>query len=196
MSPISLEAYKAELRKQHAAYRARTYDEAVERAVRFYERYEMLNRNYAPDDPVYSVARAGITPVAGSDYMTFLAVPSRQWRLLEVIIGSEGTASAAARAAIGRSTGGATSGGAVTPEKFNSSSGTSLFSTTSIVTTWTTQPTAPTNWELVFSWNAFGGFVDWKAAPGEELYYLNEQVSFRNLAGVAVLSVNAIWEEL
>jgi hypothetical protein len=196
VNPIGLEAYKAELRRQHAAYRARSYDEAVERAVAFYEKYEALNRNFLPDDPVYSAVRPGITPVANADYMTFLAVASRQWRLLEIIIGGEGTASAAARAAIGISTGGATSGGAQTPEKFNSNSPASLFSTTSIVTTWTTQPTAPTNWKLGWSFNAFGGYIDWKAAPGEELYFLNEQVSFRNLAGTAVLTVNAIWEEL
>lgn len=196
LTGIGVEEYKATLRAAHARVHARSYDEALERGQRFYELYEQVNRDYLPDDPVYSVTRSGITPVAGSDYWTFLAVASRQWRLLEVIIGSEGTASAAARAAVGISSAGTTSGGAQTPEKFNTNSPASLFSTTNIVTTWTAQPTAPTNWKLVWAWNALGGFVDWKAAPGEELYFLNEQVSFRNLAGTAVLSVTAIWEEL
>jgi hypothetical protein len=40
--------------------------------------------------------------------------------------------------------------------------------------------------------------VDWKAAPGEEIYMQgsSEQNSFRNAAGTAVLSVTAIFEEL
>jgi hypothetical protein len=196
LTGVGVEEYKAHLRAGHARRRARCYAEAVEQATRFYELYERVNRDFLPDDPVYSVTRAGITPVGGNDYWTFLAVASRQYRFLEVIIGGEGTVSAAARAAIGISTAGTTSGGAQTPEKFNVNSGTSLFGTTSIVTTWSAQPTAPTNWALVWGFNSFGGFIDWKAAPGEEYQIFNQQVSFRNLAGTGVLSVTAIWEEL
>jgi len=202
---ISLDAHKTEMRRAHFADdRAKLsgyagmdlYRKTQEHAFEFFRQYEQVNRDFCPDDPVYSVVRAAVTPVAGNDLFTFLAVGARQWRLLELIIGSEALASAAHRVGWQTSTVGTTSGGALTPEKFNTNSPVSLFSTTSIVTTWAAQPTLSGNPKLVFAYNELGGFIDWKAAPGEEDYRSNEQVSFRNLAGTGVLSVTTIWEEL
>ena len=200
---ITPETVKRAMRAEHYAdtralnYRGfDRYKAATEFARTFWARYEQINRDFLPDDPVYSVIRSGMTAVAATDMLTFLAVASRQWRLLEIIAGSEGTASAAARIVWQTSTAGTTSGGALTPEKFNTNSPASLFSTTNIVTTWSVQPTLSTNPKLSWGFNALGGFIDWKAAPGEEDYRLNEQVSERHVVGVEVLSITTVWEEL
>lgn len=200
---LGTEEFKSVLRAaHHRDSRARIYKgmdgyhKAQEIAFAFFRRYEQVNRDFCPDDPVYSAVRAGVTPSAGNDLFTYLAVASRQYRFLELIVGSEATASAAHRIVHQTSTSGTTSGGAVTPEKFNTNSPASLFSTTSIVTTWSAQPTLSTNPKFIFPYNELGGFVDWKAAPGEEDYRTNEQVSQRNAAGTGVLSITSIWEEL
>lgn len=197
VATLGLEAYKALLRVGHQRRRPRAFAEAMAQAWQFWRFYEQVNRDHCPDDPVYSVVRANLTPTAGNDYFTFITAASRQARFLELIIGSEGTASAAARAVFQRSTGGTTGGGAQTPEEFNQLSPASgAFS--NIYTTWSAQPTLSGNPYLVFGWNALGGFIDWKAAPGEEVYQQgsSEQISFRNSAGTAVVSVTAIFEEL
>lgn len=190
--------YKQLLRAAHHRCVTRGYDDAFESAMEFWRFYEQVNRDYCPDDPVYSVIRAGITPVAGSDYFTFITAASIQVRYLELIIGSEGTASAAARAVFQRSTGGTTGGGAQTPEEFNQLSPAASSWWSNIYTTWSAQPTLSGNPYMVFGWNALGGFVDWKAPPGAEIYQQgsSEQVSFRNAAGTAVVSVTAIIEGL
>jgi len=195
---ISLDAVKdaMRLRRVMHGHQPRGYAEAMDQAREFWLAYEQLNRLYCPDDPVYSVSRAGITPTAGNDYFTFINNASRKARVLEVIIGSEGTASAAARAVWQRSTGGTTGASAITPEKFDQLSPASgVFA--NIWTAWTAQPTLSGNPTLTWGWNAFGGFIDWKAAPGEEIVLgSSEQNSFRNSAGTAVLSVTVIFEEL
>jgi hypothetical protein len=196
------EQYKDQLRRLHKAddralkYQGfDRYKAACDIARSFWAVYERVNRDFLPDDPVYSVVRSGITPVAGSDYFTFVGAASRKARYLELIIGSEGTASAAARAVFQRSSGGTTGGGAQTPEKFDQLSPASgVYS--NIFTTWSAQPTLSGNPQVVFAWNAFGGSQDWKAAPGEEITHTTtEQESFRNSAGTAVLSTTAIFEE-
>lgn len=198
IATLGPEQYKQLLRAAHHRFKPRNYAEAVDRAAEFWRFYEQVNRDYCPDDPVYSVVRAGITPVAGNDYFTFITAASIQVRYLELIIGSEGTASAAARAVFQRSTGGTTGGGAQTPEEFNQLSPAASSWWSNIFTTWTGQPTLSGNPYLVFGWNALGGFVDWKAPPGSEVYQQgsSEQVSFRNAAGTAVVSVTAIIEGL
>ena len=193
---VTLEQAKAALRLAHLGRRARCYAEALDLARACWARYEQLNRDHLPEDPVYSVVRSNLTPVAGSDYFTFIQAAARASRVLELIIGSEGTASAIARAVWSKSTGGVTGGGAQTPEKFHGQSP-AASAHTSIFTTWTTQPTLSGAPLLALGWNALGGFIDWKAAPGSEIYLLGaEQHSWRNSAGAAVLDLTAIYEEL
>lgn len=204
---ITPDAYKQELRRAHYLHNVSArfrrpidrYQAAIEDARKCWGAYEQVNRDFLPDDPVYSAARNGFTPGAGSDIFTFSAVASRTYRVLELIHGSEGTASAATRAGWAASSGGTTGGGGVTPEKFNANSPTSMFTSSNLFTTWSAQPTSPASgraYIVVFGWNAFGGFVDWKAMPGEEIYHTNEQASWRNLAGTAVRSDTVIWEEI
>jgi hypothetical protein len=50
---------------------------------------------------------------------------------------------------------------------------------------------------LSLAFNAFGGFVRWVAAPGEEIYYVNsEVVSMRSASGTSVVSSTIVFEEL
>lgn len=201
---ISPESYKAELRRQHAAdetarrFRGMdAYQAAVEAAWRFWPIYERVNRDFCPDDPVYSVARAGYTPAADDDIITYQTPASRKWRVLEIILGSEGTASAAQRAIWTVSTGGTTETAGNVPEKFDADSPASMFGTGEIVFNWSTNPTVSGQPKIVFAWNGLGGFFDWKAAPGAEVYHRNsEQVSFRQMAGTAVFSCTVVHEEL
>lgn len=201
---ITPDVYKAALRRQHflnaptRRFRGMdAYHAAVESARSFWAIYERVNRDYCPDDPVYSVARSGFTPSADDDIITYQTPASRKWRLLELIIGSEGTASAASRAIWTVSTGGTTETGGNVPEKFDPDSPTSMFTTAEIVFNWGTNPTVSGQPKLALAWNALGGFIDWKAAPGAEIYHRNsEQVSYRNMAGTAVISTTVIHEEL
>lgn len=50
---------------------------------------------------------------------------------------------------------------------------------------------------ITIAFNAFGGFIRWVAAPGEELYYVNSEViSMRSLSGISTVSSTIIFEEL
>jgi hypothetical protein len=191
---LTIEQAKAELRLAHKRRRPRCYAEAVAQAWEDWRRYEQLNRDYLPDDPVYSVAN-NKTPAATDDLVTFLAVASRSYRVLEIIIGSEGTTSTACRAVWQTTTGGTTITGRV-PEKFNANSPASMFSATTCAIGWATHPTVTGNPKMTWSWNSLGGFIDWKAAPGEEIYHTNEQASLKNQAGTAALGYTAVIEEL
>jgi hypothetical protein len=196
LTGITPEQYKLELRRAHLLEHPRCYAEAVEQAMRFFEKYERVNRDFLPDDPVYSVTRSASITI-GNDILTFSAVASRQWRLLELIAGSEGTSSAAHRDVWQRSTSGATGGGGVTPEKFNTNSPASMFTSSNLFTTWTTQPTLAGAAILSFGNNNLGGYYDWKAAPGAEINHVNEQVSYRAVAGTAAAwSYTVIYEDL
>ena len=191
---IAIADHKAALRLQHFAETSRSCAEALEQAARFWARYEQFNRDFAPDDPVYSVERSGVALVTTTDTYTFIAAAAAQVRILEIIWGGEATASAVNRISHQRSTGGATGSGAVTPEKFNTRS---PAATTVVDTAWVTQPTLSGNPWLVLVLNAFGGYVDWKAAPGEEFYIVNsEQMSIRSQSGTSTFSSTIIFEEL
>lgn len=192
---LTAEGQKLALRSEHYLQRPRCYDEAFEQAMKFYERYEQVNRDFLPDDPVYSVVRAGIALATTTDLATFIAAAAAQVRFIEIMIGGEqGTSSVVRWSALQRSTGGVTGGGAVTAEKFNTRS---PAATTVTNTTWGTQPTLSGNPMLSLAFNAFGGFIDWKAAPGEEIYIVNsEQISSRPAVGTAAVSATFIFEEL
>src|SRR5438132_8933231 len=90
----SIEAYKAKLRWEHALKDSRgvcprlrgmdAYQAAREAAWKFWPLYERVNREFCPDDPVYSIARTGYTKVAATDMVTIQLLASRKIRLLEV----------------------------------------------------------------------------------------------------------------
>lgn len=188
-------AYKTALRKAYYALeRIDSYAAARECAIAFWQRYEQINRDFCPDDPVYSVERTGFSLSTTNDSFTFIAGSTAQIRLLEIILGGEATSSAVNRLLYQRSTGGTTGGGAITPEKFNSRSPSS---TTVVDTTWSGQPTLSGNPWLVHPINALGGYIDWKAAPGEEFYLVNsEQMSVRSASGTSTFSETVVFEEL
>jgi hypothetical protein len=171
---------------------ARCYEEAVERSRKLWTEYEQVNRDFCPDDPVYSIINAGATLSTSADTLTFQAASAGQGRILEIILGGEATASAVNRIYLQRAGTSITSNTAITPEKFNSRSpaagGTyGKAGTQSLVG----------NPMLIWAINAFGGFVRWVAAPGEEAYYVNSEViSMRSNSGTSIFSATGIFEEL
>lgn len=102
----------------------------------------------------YIVSRDNITPTGGNDVLTLISGASRRIRIVEVAVSGRGATSASQQLQVGRSTGGTTPGGAITPSKFEHSDQPAANLTTS--TTWSAQPTLETNYEVV-GWNALGG---------------------------------------
>jgi len=171
---------------------SRCVEEARERAMKFWPKYEQVNRDFCPDDPVYSIVNAGATLSTTADLLTCKAATAGQGRILEIIIGGEATSSAVNRIGVGQLNATLASNSAITPEKFNSRSpaaaGTYGKAQTSALLA---------GWMLVLAFNAFGGFIRWVAAPGEEMYYVNgEVIGIRSLSGTSVVSATEIFEEL
>ena len=171
---------------------SRCLEEARERAMKFWPKYEQVNRDFCPDDPVYSIVNAGATLSTTADLLTVKAAASGQGRILEIIIGGEATSSAVNRIGVGQLNATLVSNSAITPEKFNSRSpaaaGTYGKAQTSALLA---------GWALILAFNAFGGFIRWVAAPGEEMYYVNgEVIGIRSLSGTSVVSATEIFEEL
>jgi len=187
---------KRELRRQEWLHElrapSRCYEEALERSIRLWTQYEQVNRDFCPDDPVYSIINAGVTTSITADALTFQAASAGQGRILELIFGGEATSSTVMRTAVQRAGTSITGNSAITPEKFNSRSPVAAgvygkAGTQSLVG----------NALIPFPWNAFGGFIRWVAGPGEELYYVNSEViSLRGAVGVGVASYTGIFEEL
>jgi hypothetical protein len=162
------------------------------RSSAFWQRYELLNRVFDPSDPVYSIVKAATALSTTADLLTFKAAASGQGRILELIIGGEAVASAVNRVNVQQENATLASNGAITPEKFNSRSpaaaGTYGAGNTSA---------ALAGAMLVFAINAFGGFIRWVAAPGEEMYYVNgEVIGVRSASGTSTVSATGIFEEL
>jgi hypothetical protein len=190
------EAVKAELRRENwrKEMRApsRCVEEALERARNFWTAYELFNRDYCPDDPVYSIINSGAVLSTTADTLTFEAAAAGQTRILELIIGGEAAASAVNRILIQRAGTSITGNTVITPEKFNSRSpaagGTYGKAGTQALVG------SPM---LTLAFNAFGGFLRWVAAPGEELYTVNSEViSMRSGSGTSTISTTGIFEEL
>jgi hypothetical protein len=190
------EVLKRELKRQNWLHEMRSpsrcYEEAVDRSREFWPQYEQINRDFCPDDPVYSIVKAGTAFSTTADLLTFKASAAGQARILELIIGGEATASAVNRFGVGQLNATLASNGALTPEKFNSRSpaaaGTYGSGNTSALLA---------GWMLVMAVNAFGGFIRWVAAPGEEMYYVNgEVIGLRSLSGTSTMSGTGIFEEL
>jgi hypothetical protein len=189
---ISAERYKAELRQSHLLRQPREYQEALEQAREFWAIYEQVNRDFCPDDPVYSIINAGATLSTTADLLSCQAASAGQGRILEIIIGGEATASAVNRLSVQRSGTTYTANTAITPEKFNTRSPAAA----GVYGKASTQALAG-NPMLSLALNAFGGFIDWKAAPGEEIYYVNSEiVSIRSASGTSLASGTVVLEEL
>jgi hypothetical protein len=114
-------------------------------------------------------------------------------RIKRIRASGEATTSTVMRTIIQRSTSGTTPGGALTPEKANTSD---TAASTVIDTTWAAQPTlsgAPLYNE---GWNAFGGGFD-LTLDGREIYLVNsEQLSIRADSGTGVMDLEVEFEEL
>lgn len=142
---------------------------------------------------VYTVTRKGVTPTVGSDLMTLIAPANKMLRIKRIRASGEATASTVMRTIIQRSTGGTTPGGALTPEKANTSD---PAASTVIDTTWAAQPTLSGAAHYNEGWNAFGGGFD-LTLDGREIYLVNsEQLSIRADAGAGVMNLEVEIEEL
>lgn len=145
----------------------------------------------------YTISRSGISPVPDQDIMTIIAPANKMIRIKRVRISGEDTASAAQETGIQRSTGGSGGGGALTAEKANTSD---AAASSTINTTWSSQPSVSGSPHYVESWNSFGGGFD-LTLDGREIYLVNsEQLSIRNLIGSSgsapTLSITVELEEL
>ncbi len=170
---------------------SRCYNEAIDRAWKFWTHYEQVNRDYCPDDPVYSIFNAAALSTT-ADHLTAQAASAGQGRILEFVTGGEAGASAVNRIYIQRAGTSITSNSAITPEKFNSRSPAAA----GVYGKAGTQALVG-NPMLVISLNAFGGFTRWVAAPGEEMYYVNSEViSIRSNSGTSTFGSTLVFEEL
>lgn len=170
---------------------ARCYAEAIERSRKFWPTYEQVNRDYCEDDPVYSTVREGAALSTTANHLHFKAAASGQVRILEIMIGGEAAASAVNRVAFANYNATLAGASSITPEKFNSRSpaaaGTYGHSNTSALLAGNA---------IAWPLNAFGGFIDWKAAPGEEFYIVNGEVcGIRSLSGTSTCTSTVVFEE-
>lgn len=144
----------------------------------------------------YVVLRENATGVANQDLLTIVSPSGRRIRLLQVAIGGKHTSSAAQMVLIGRSTGGATPGGALTPSKFDHNEQPAAASV--VNSTWGTQPTMESS-QVPLAFNAMGGQAIWNAPKGAGFEARNgENISIRiPAAGITPqpCSVSAIFEE-
>lgn len=172
----------------------------MERAWKFWAGYEQINRDYCPDDPVYTITRSATALSTTADLMDFVAAAAGQTRILEVIIGGEATSSAVNRVNLSRgnatTTTTPTGYSSITPEKLNSRSAAAAGSYGSSVTA-----TLATNPLQVWAFNAFGAFFRWLAGPGEEFYIFGdgtnkEWIGIRSASGTSTVSATAFFEEL
>ena len=168
-------------------------DRFLSRSQAFWEEYESLNRQWIPDDPVYSGNRSGVALSTTADLWTLSSPSAGQVRILESYISGEATSSASCRVAVQRSTGGTTPSNQ-TPEKFNTRS---PAASSTFATTWSAQPTLSGNPTIMQVFNAFGGSDRWVPSPGEEIYLVNAEIlSCRSSNGTSTVSAHVIWEEM
>lgn len=196
LKAVCPDSIKRELRRQNHLREflspSRCYEEALERARKTWTAYEQVNRDFCPDDPVYSVVNAGTALSTTADALFWKSGASGQTRILEIIIGGEATTSAVNRVAVAQVNATLAGNSNITPERFNSRSpvaaGTYGKANTSALLAGNM---------LVMAFNAFGGFIRWVAAPGEEMYSVNaEVISLRSLSGTSTVSSTGIFEEL
>lgn len=196
LKTICPEKAKLSIRERHLLHEinnpSSSYSEAVSRSKKLWTAYEQVNRDFCPDDPVYSIVNAGTALSTTIDNLAVQATPSGQGRILEIIIGGEATASAVNRVSVQRAGTSYTANQAISPEKFNSRSPPAQ----GICGKAGTQALAG-NPMLTLAFNAFGGLIRWVAAPGEEPYYVNSEIiSMRSNSGTSLVSSTIIFEEL
>lgn len=142
---------------------------------------------------MHSVTRSNVTLNTANDLLTLIAAASRKIKIHEISVGGMGTASAANEVAVQRSTGGATGGGAITPESADPDS--LADSVTTVNTTWGTQPTLSGTPLLRLPVNANGGIYRWVAKPGQEIVVRNSgQLSVRPAVGSSPVSIHVVYE--
>jgi hypothetical protein len=142
---------------------------------------------------IYTVTINATTPTITNDLMTIIAPANKMVRVKRIRASGEATSSTVMRTVIQRSTGGTTPGGAITPDKANSSDSAA---STVVDTTWAAQPTLSGIPHYNESWNAFGGGFD-LTLDGREIYLVNsEQLSIRNTIGTGLMSMDVEIEEL
>lgn len=144
---------------------------------------------------LYIVSRDNVTPTAAQDIMTIVTAASRRARLKQIILSGMGATSAAQRLRAGRSTGGTTGGGALTPNKYEHTDQPAAVST--VNTTWAAQPTIETHLAPL-GFNALGGAMVWNAPLGRGFEARNaENMSIRAESGVTyqAISIAVIYEE-
>src|SRR5262245_6956732 len=136
----------------------------------------------------YIVSRENITPTATNDALTCISGANRRIRVVQVSVRGAGTSSAQQGFQIGRSTGGTTPGGAITPSKADHTDQPAANFTTA--TTWSVQPTLETNFE-VMGWNALGGANRWVPPKGTMFEARNgENISIRAPTGPTYQAVS------
>jgi hypothetical protein len=171
---------------------SRCLAEAIERSRAFWPKYEQINRDFCPEDPVFSIINAGTALSITADNLSCQAAAAGQGRILEIITGGEAAASAVNRISVQRAGTSYTANTAITPEKFNSRSAAAA----GVYGKASTQALVG-NPMLSLALNAFGGFIRWVAAPGEELHYVNSEIiSMRSASGTSIVSSTIIFEEL
>jgi hypothetical protein len=129
----------------------------------------------------YVVKQQNVLPVAGTDIVTIIAVTQRRGRVVEVSVAGRGVSSAAQQIEVGRSTGGSTGGGAITPGKFDHTD--EPVAAFTYNTTWGTPPALDANSEVI-GWNALGGANRWIPPKGSGF-------EFRGAATLEQISVRA-----
>lgn len=186
------EGYRKKYFDAERSIKPQSYKEATARSHRFWSLYELVNRILDPDDPVYSIVNEGTALSLTADNLTCQAASAGQGRILEIIIGGESTTSTIARVRLSRAGTAITANTAITPEKFNTRSPAAAGTYGKAGT-----QALVGNPLLVLAFNTFGGINQWKAAPGEELYYVNSEViSMRSASGTPTVSSTIIFEEL
>lgn len=156
----------------------------------------------------YASSVAGWTPIAHADAASSLANSSYHalrtettstLKVEDVIVGGEATSSTVNRMTLRRlSTNGATPTN-VAPAPLNSLSAASA---SDQYVAATTGPTiASTTHLLNLAFNAFGGFIRWVAAPGDEIWATastapNGELDLDSISGVGVVSTTMIFEEV
>lgn len=194
---LEAERIKRQMRARYAQAVRETIGESAAafrtRSREFWSHYQAVNDDLIPEDPVYSGSIAAHTMATTADNWTLTSPASGQARVLEAFLSGEAGASAVARVALQRSTGGATPVNQ-TPEKFSTRSPAAAGT---FATGWTTQPTLSGNPFAFQGFNAFGGADRWVPQPGEEFYLVNgELMSNRSASGTSVVSGHVVFEEL
>lgn len=188
---------KLELRRQAYLFEARcpstSYEMALDRSTKLWTAYEKVNRDFFPNDPVYSTTnQSAISTTA--DHLAYGSAGTGAARVLDVVIGGFATASTVTRVVLQRCNAwlaaGTTAG--LSLGFFNDSSP----NPTGRFTSGGTQALQG-NPSLLFSFNAWNGCVRWVAPPQQEIYVVNgERIAIRSSSGTPTIGDTLVIEEL